>query len=252
MVRITVPAGRGNAGARRAAAPPTVLPTDPAIDLPANVPDLLETAPSEAPALVQVEDVWKVQACAWLLERGVKKSAVAQLRSRWEHWQALVGWLPSRSSWTDADVTALATMSGLGLDLDEIEDWLRLGPLEVAVRLTLLSISADRVRQFPLDGRHGSETFLAMLQASKPTGMHLDDLLWWHTGGVLSLDKPYLNKSAWAQWRSVGALQIGMRRAALAAAAGLSPQAAVDAVAAGGVDDNAWRMLAGLRAGLRT
>jgi hypothetical protein len=190
--------------------------------------------------------------CAWLSQHGVGTAALNRLRGSWTDWDVLAEWLPTRTTWTDSDVAALAVLPGLGLDLSEIEDWLRLGPLEVAVRLTLRSISASRVRQFPLDGRHGSETFLAMWKATQSTGMHLDDLVWWHTGGVLSLDKPYVNKDLWAQWRSVGATRIGLRRAALAAAAGLSPQAAVEAVAAGRDDENAWRMLAGLRAGLHT
>lgn len=173
------------------------------------------------------------------------------LQRRWTHWSDLVDWLPLRASWTDEDVAALASMPGLGLEVEEMAEWVRLGPLQAGVRLTLRGILPDRVRQFPLDGTHGSEAFLEVLKKSDGTGMHVDDLLWWHTAGVLSLSKPYLNQSLWARWRSVGATAIGLRRAALAAAAGLSPEAAMQAVAAGEDDEGAWRMLASLRAGQR-
>lgn len=194
-------------------------------------------------------DPRQVQVCARLLAGGVSESAVRALCGRWTHWSALADWLPWRAVWTDEDVIALASMPGLGLEVDEMADWVRLGPLQAGVRLTLTGFLPDRLRQFPLDGTHGSEAFLSMWKATKGTGMHIDDLLWWHTAGVLSLNKPYVNQGLWTRWRSVGATRIGLRRAALAAAAGLSPEAAVEAVAAGGDYESAWRMLAGLRTG---
>lgn len=184
-----------------------------------------------------------------LLTVGVSSGAIRLLEGRWTHWSDLADWLPRRTSWTDKDVAALASLPGLGLEMEEMADWVRLGPIEAGLRLTLRGILPDRLRQFPLDGKHGSDAFLKMLQVTDGTGMHVDDLLWWHTAGVLSLSRPYLNKDLWPRWRSVGATRIGLRRAALAAAAGLSPEAAIAAVAAGEDDETAWRMLASLRVG---
>lgn len=242
--------GRGTASSRgRTAVQPVGPPAE--LGTPATLVAMLSGGAPEAGVAIEptVADPAQVLACERLLAAGVSAGAVRSLMRRWTCWAALVDWLPLRSSWTDEDVAALASMPGLGLEIEEMGEWVRLGPLQAGVRLTLLGILPDRLRPFPLDGKHGSDAFLKMLQVSVGTGIHKDDLLWWHTAGVLSLSRPYLNQQLWTRWRSVGATAIGLRSAALAAAAGLSPEAAVQAVAAGEVDEAAWRMLASLRAG---
>lgn len=164
-------------------------------------------------------------------------------------WERLQYWLLSTPKWTPDDVAALCSLHGMGLDEGEIEDWVQLGPLNVGLRLVLISVTPAQVRQFPLDAKHGAAAFLKMMQASKGTGIHIDDLLWWHTAGVMSLNPPYLHKTLWPQWRSVGATRLGMRRAALAAAAGLTPEVAIALASSGEFDAESLSMLAALRTG---
>lgn len=164
-------------------------------------------------------------------------------------WERLQHWLTSTAKWGTDDVAALCSLHTMGLDDDEVEDWVLLGPLSVGLRLVLVGISPEQVRRFPLDAKHGSGAFLKMMQASTGTGIHIDDLLWWHTAGVMSLKPPYLHKTLWPQWRSVGATRLGMRRAALAAAAGLSPEVAITLASSGEFDAESLSMLAALRAG---
>lgn len=186
------------------------------------------------------------------VHRALKKVGVGE--PLWERlvaagpdWERLDYWLTSTAKWGTDDVAALCSLRTMGLDDDEIEDWVLLGPLSVGLRLVLISIAPAQVRKFPLDAKHGSGAFLKMMQASTGTGIHIDDLLWWHTAGVMSLNPPYLHTTLWPQWRSVGATRLGMRRAALAAAAGLSPEVAITMAGNGDFDAESLSMLAALR-----
>jgi len=87
-----------------------------------------------------------------------------------------------------------------------------------------------------------------VVRAARRVGLRDEDLLLWHTGGVLSMFEPYLNQRLWPTWRTVAVHQIGMRRAALACAAKVSPKEAVDMVAAGTFSADGLRMLAALNA----
>lgn len=187
--------------------------------------------------------------CESLRRAGASAGAVARLARSWTEWALLEQWVALRARWSDADVGALMALIGVCAETSEVEDWIRLGPIEAGLRLALKNVYPEQVQAFRLDASHTSANYLEMLKTTRTTGIHRDDLLLWHAAGVVSLDPPYLNQSLWRAWRAVGTTRIGMRTAALAAAAGLTPTGAVQAVETGQADEQAWRMLAGLRAG---
>ena len=185
-----------------------------------------------------------------MLAMGVGDAVWERLCAADVDWQLVVPWLGWPALAEVVDVLALVTLRGHGLSMGEIERWARLGGLDAGLRLSLKGIGPEVVARYPLGSGCGSAEVLRMMQASASTGMHVDDLLWWLTGGVLSLTAPYVSREVWAEWRRIGATQVGMRRAALAAAAGMSPAEAVSAVRQGRFDVNSLTMMAALRAGL--
>lgn len=147
------------------------------------------------------------------------------------------------------DVAALVTLATMGMEFAQIRAWARLGRLDPALRLHLLNVPVATVAAFPLTPERGTESFLRMLQATTNSGIHVDDMLLWHTAGVLTLSPPYLIEARWVPWRSAAVHHLGMRPAALAAAAGLSIEEAVTQWVEGQFDTEGLRMLAALRAG---
>lgn len=165
-------------------------------------------------------------------------------------WELVRTWLPTRALACAADAAGLTNFVNEGCDDDEITEWARLGGFETAYRLHLLGIAPSFVARFPLTEPNGLKAFLRMVQSITRTGIHVDELVWWHTAGVVSLVPPFLDQELWAQWRSMAVHHLGMRRAALCAAAGLS---AHEAVQHSGEDssftEDALMMMAALRSG---
>lgn len=164
----------------------------------------------------------------------------------WEYVEALTH---TRALSTGADVAALVTFANQGLTPTQITEWAQLGELDAGLRLFFKNVSIDTLRAFPMTADHGLQAFLKMLGAVANTGIHVDDLLWWHTAGVVSLSPPHLDDGLWTTWRSVAVNHLGLRPAALAAAAGLSVTEAVEQWQRGEFDHEALLMMAGLRAG---
>ena len=179
---------------------------------------------------------------------GVSVSLVERVAGCGYGWSFVESLTQTRGMTTAEDVAALVTLHGMDTPPGEVSQWAHLGSLDAAVRLLLKMVSLDTVQKFPLDADHGTDSFLRMMQTISTAGIHADDVLWWYAGGVLRLSPPYLVPGVWAAWRSVAATRLGMRRAAVAAAAGFSPREAVAMVEAGEFDMEAVSMLAGLRA----
>lgn len=162
----------------------------------------------------------------------------------WETFEALVH---TRGLIGKEDVSALVSMLLAEVSVADIIAWSHLGGLDPAWRLTLIGTPIATVRRIGLH-ENGLAGYLSMTQAAKRAGMHPDDVHWWHVAGVALLEPPWLNQRLWEPWRACAVHSIGMRNAAIAAAAGLTPDEARDAVAAGNFDVDVLTMLAGLRA----
>jgi hypothetical protein len=129
----------------------------------------------------------------------------------------------------------------------EILTWARIGSLDAAYRLDALGVSPALAMVFPRDPDRSLHDLVRMVQEARKHGVRVADLLLWHTGGVLRASAPYIDENRFAQWRAVATQSIGMRRAAVACAAGLTPREAADRVRGGLFDENGLRMLAALR-----
>jgi hypothetical protein len=151
---------------------------------------------------------------------------------------------PGLRSPEDAD--ALILLSRSGLDEDEMLAWARAGSLEAAFRLFSSGVSLASVRAFPLR-QAPLKNLIRLHQVARDHGVLPDAILDWVTGGVMSVNPPHIDEDAYAMWRQTGVHHLGMRRAALACAAGLTPSEAVALADAGTIDDAALRLLAGLR-----
>lgn len=130
---------------------------------------------------------------------------------------------------------------------DVVLTWSRIGSLTAAYRLDAQGVRPDLARQFPLEPGQPLGDLVRMVQEAHRVGIHVEDLLLWHTGGVLRCTGPFLDEGAFATWRSTAVQHIGMRRAAVACAAGLSPAEAITQVRTGEFDEARLRMLAALR-----
>lgn len=147
------------------------------------------------------------------------------------------------------DVAALHSFVRGELGEEDVTEWARMGKLDVAWRLHLKNISLSLLRAFALDPDTGLDAFLRMLQTAQPLGIHLDDMVWWHTAGVLTLTPPYVDPARWGAWRPAAVHHLGMRSAALAAAAGMSVEEAIEQWNRGDFDPAAMKMMAALRSG---
>lgn len=150
---------------------------------------------------------------------------------------------------TAQDVAALVTFANFGWEEAEVARWARLGALDAGVRLHLKSVPVEVIEAFPLPAEHGLRSLLQMIQSISTTGIHIDDVLLWHTAGVVTLSPPYLVHHEWAKWRSAAVSHLGMRPAALAAAAGLSVTEATEQFLSGEFDTAMLQMLAAMRTG---
>lgn len=165
-------------------------------------------------------------------------------------WQLVERVLQGTGCRSAEDFVGLLNLASDGVDDAEMMRWARLGSLDAAVRLSRKNVSLGVVEAFPLTVEHGLADFLRLVQVAGKSGIRPDDLIWWHAAGVVSLKAPWVNESVWGPWRSVAVSMLGLDRAAVAAAAGLSPDEAARQVQAGTFDLAALRMMAGLRAGL--
>jgi hypothetical protein len=147
------------------------------------------------------------------------------------------------------DVAALVTFSNQGLGVEEITQWAQLGDMDAGLRLFLRNVPLDIIRAFPLNADHGLQAVLKMIGSVANTGIHINDMPLWHTAGVISLSPPHLHEDRWTVWRSAAVNYLGMRPAALAAAAGLSVPEAIEQWNTGEFDAEAMRMMAALRSG---
>jgi hypothetical protein len=161
-------------------------------------------------------------------------------------WTFIESLLDTPGLMTPDDVRGLITLWD-GQSEDIICDWARVGSLEAAYRLDAQGFSLDLARTFPLAPDQSMTALVRMVQEARKRGMRPEDLLLWHTGGILSTREPWIDDTKFAAWRATGVRQIGMRRAALACAAGLKPTEAVEQVWAGTFDEPRLRLLAALR-----
>lgn len=144
---------------------------------------------------------------------------------------------------TERDLQSLITMKELGCDEQEISWWARLGTLTDAAVLCGEGLTPDRVA-----GLGDLISVRDMLTKCKGVGIHPDDLKLWHVAGVLDSAPPFLKQDMWRPWRRVVA-SIGARKAAIAAAAGLTPEAAITAYTSSDLDEGPIVFMANLRAG---
>lgn len=149
---------------------------------------------------------------------------------------------------TGEDVSALVTFLGMAEEA-EVGQWARLGSLDAGLRLHQMSVPWPLAHALAATAGADLSAVLRMLQTTRGTGIHLDDALHWHTAGVLTLSPPYLNQVLWGRWRAAAVHHLGMPVAALAAAAGLTVEEAVQQRHAGELDPDTLRLLAGLRTG---
>ncbi len=147
---------------------------------------------------------------------------------------------------TSDDTAGLLVLWQSGLTAEEILTWARLGSLEAAFRLESVGITAAQAAAFPLAGG-GLHSLVRVVQEAAKHGLRADDLPLWLTGGVVSLTPPFVHEARFARWRATAVHHIGMRRAAVACAAGLSPDEATALVHAGTFTEEPLRLLAALR-----
>lgn len=146
------------------------------------------------------------------------------------------------------DAVALQSLIRQEYTEEEILAWSVHGLIRDVAAALDNGISIDVVAQMPrtgTDGRHLHRNAMAIRRADS-FGMAREDVPLWCRGGVTSPVAPFLNTAEWDRWRSVGATAIGMRMAALACAAGLTPEEAREQIGSGKVDRAALELLAGL------
>ena len=180
------------------------------------------------------------------LARGIGEPGLTTLARHHVPWPLVQDILHSPGLQTVLDVSGLIAL--WDNNPDEIRDWAQIGSLDAAHRLDALRITPDQARAFPIpEGRTLLHLVLMIQQANHRGLARTDDLLLWHTAGVLILDAPYIDSERLLPWRQVGVHQIGMHRAAIAAAAGLHPREAVNLVKRGTFDEESLLLLAALR-----
>lgn len=147
---------------------------------------------------------------------------------------------------TAADLAALDDLQRTGMPDAEIIGWASLGPLSIARQLDNANFRLRLAQQFPPQPdllKH----LAASLNRVTSLGMHYEDLIHWHTSGVYLLKPPYVNTALWNRWRSAGIKTLGMRNAAVAAAAGITPEEAAIMLRDGTWNTTTMKLMAALR-----
>lgn len=181
-----------------------------------------------------------------LTDAGLSDGVIGRLAEHGVTGDLLKGLLATPGLRSSDDASGLLLLVRSGLSEDEVLDWARVGSLESGARLFSTGIPIEQVRTFPLHGEPLAN-LVRLHQEAHAHGISHDTMLWWVAGQVLSVKPPYVDEAAYAKWRSTGVHHMGMPRAALACAAGLSPTEAVNMFTRGEFDDDALRALAGLR-----
>ena len=143
----------------------------------------------------------------------------------------------------------------MGLVLDEVDDreiarWARLGALATAFALHGRGYRPEQVEIFAEQarGRGGLVAVNQMILKATRVGMIEEDVPKWFLAGVAFTRRPFVDGRAWTAWRQVAVHVTGMPTAALAAAAGLSPDETRTMHAAGQISRESLELMHQLRA----
>ncbi|MGV8910257.1 MAG: hypothetical protein ACOH1Y_14845 [Propionicimonas sp.] len=125
------------------------------------------------------------------------------------------------------DVDGLLTLRNQGIPEADIIAWSRWGSLEPAWRLSSLGVTAAQAG--PTIMRSGGTTggYLRVVQAALALGVQPEDVSFWVSAGVFSLTGEPVDAVLFARWRSFAVTWVGMRQAALVAAAGITIHEAI-------------------------
>lgn len=135
-----------------------------------------------------------------------------------------------------------------GISDRDIDRWTQLGDLRNAVPLVNINVNVRIVEQFDLYPDL-LPNICHTINSAFAAGMSADHLPWWYAAHIYrpKMVKHPINLPQWKHWRRVGTTQIGMRRAALAAAAGIPAKDAIKLIQENQWDDNTIETMAAIR-----